>query len=612
MQYGLREKFLVPVIALLLAGFLCMATISFLRSKSMMENLIGANLKKDVSSTLYSITSAVDKYKNDIILWSRQNNIAEAVYYSKSILDEGGFFFVEGVNESLVQLKKSYPFYEEIGVANCKGDILTTSNNTRDETAQKIGRNIQHEGYFKKCMNGSPTVTDVKLSSASGNPVFIIAAPVYSLKGDNPGAMGVLYGTVDLMFIAKNITDSMKIGSMGYVYIYNNDGMLIYYPDRSKIMKENITGTRSGQQMLAMAEGIVRGSDGTMEALTGFKKDADLGWTVASVASYDELLGPVWDLAQFNIVITIGIIVLAVVVIIIAAARVSRPIKNINDSLTVFSEQLMETSRQISGSSMHLAQGASEQASAIQEISASLEELASMGTQNTNNAQHARKLSVETHEVAADGMDAMTKLVALMADINTSSKKVDQVVKGIEQIAFQTNLLALNAAVEAARAGEAGKGFAVVAEEVRSLAQRASDQAKTTGSLITESRNLTKDGMRQVNLTNEVLKKILDNVEKMKSIVNEISSASLEQSEGIEHINKAVGNMDHVVQQNSATSEESASTSNELFHHVGHMKSLVLSLDMQVRGADGKTTAAMNATDAQMPVLPSGESEQAL
>jgi len=180
----------------------------------------------------------------------------------------------------------------------------------------------------------------------------------------------------------------------------------------------------------------------------------------------------------------------------------------------------------------------------------------------------------------------MDTLMKAMEGINQSSKEVANVAKGIEEIAFQTNLLALNAAVEAARAGEAGKGFAVVAEEVRNLAQRASEQAKTTSEMITESRNRTKDGIRQAAEAHKVLKIILESVNKVVGLVNEIAAASREQAQGIDQINRAVSTMDQIVQQNSANSEQSASASQELSAQSYQMKDLVSKLGVLVAGSD--------------------------
>jgi len=247
---------------------------------------------------------------------------------------------------------------------------------------------------------------------------------------------------------------------------------------------------------------------------------------------------------------------------------------NINSTIESLEEALMQVSEaveqvnsastQISSGSQSLAQGANEQASALEEISASLEQMSSMTRQNSDNANQAKELSLESRISAEEGQRAMNKMVEAIDRIKTSSDETAKIVKTIDEIAFQTNLLALNAAVEAARAGDAGKGFAVVAEEVRSLAQRSAEAAKNTAQMIEGAVRNAENGVLITSEVASALGKIAASASKTNELISEIANAAREQSQGIEQVNTAVSRLDEVTQSNASNSEESASAAEEL------------------------------------------------
>jgi methyl-accepting chemotaxis protein len=277
-----------------------------------------------------------------------------------------------------------------------------------------------------------------------------------------------------------------------------------------------------------------------------------------------------------------------------------RPLKVAIHHLESASAQTAESADEISGSSHSLAEGAAEQAAAIEETSASLEELSSMTKGNAENARKANDLAKHTRAAADKGIADMQAMSTAMAALKTSSDDVAKIIKTIDEIAFQTNILALNAAVEAARAGEAGMGFAVVANEVRSLAQRSAQAAKETAAKIESAIAKTAQGVDISGKVGSTLNEIVAKAREMDELAAEVANASNEQTQGIVQINVAVGEMDKVTQSNAASSEECAAAAAELNAQAGAMKQAVSELS-SIMGHDYRSVQAGAKTGPGKP-----------
>ncbi|MDI1362250.1 PAS domain S-box protein [Methylotenera sp.] len=227
-------------------------------------------------------------------------------------------------------------------------------------------------------------------------------------------------------------------------------------------------------------------------------------------------------------------------------------------------ETINTAAGEISSGNNDLSQRTEQQASSLEETAASMEQLASAVKNNAENAKQANQLAVAASGVAVKGGEVVSQVVNTMSAINSSAKKIEDIISVIDGIAFQTNILALNAAVEAARAGEQGRGFAVVAGEVRNLAQRSATAAKEIKELISDSVSKTAEGTSQVEQAGKTMQEIVSSVQRVTGIMGEITAASVEQSAGIDQVNTAVTSMDEVTQQNAALVEEAAAAAESL------------------------------------------------
>jgi methyl-accepting chemotaxis protein len=205
-----------------------------------------------------------------------------------------------------------------------------------------------------------------------------------------------------------------------------------------------------------------------------------------------------------------------------------------------------------------------QQASSLQQTAASLEQLSGTVKNNADAARQASQLASAASEVAERGGAVVGQVVASMEGMTAASRKIAEIITVIDGIAFQTNILALNAAVEAARAGEAGRGFAVVAGEVRALAQRSTQAAREIKALINDSVQRVEEGSRQVAEAGRTMNDIVAQVRRVTDLIGEITSATLEQSNGIGQVNQAVGQLDQMTQQNAALAEQGAAAAASL------------------------------------------------
>ena len=321
--------------------------------------------------------------------------------------------------------------------------------------------------------------------------------------------------------------------------------------------------------------------EGRLDLTLDHKTNDELGDLAGILEKAMELIrGYIWDLNRIMEQLAQGNFNVRTATTFIGDfSSIETSIESLTSTLSSTIGSICQAQNKVSGNAEHLssgaqslAQGATEQASAVEELYATLDTLSRSAAENVKTAATAQNNARQTGEQVTISGQQMEQMVAAMKDITEASQQIEKIIATIEDIAFQTNILALNAAVEAARAGAAGKGFAVVADEVRNLASKSDEAAKATKGLIENSVQATGRGSRIVSEVSATLSKTLELVMQSNAAIGEIVKAVENDAESIAQVTEGIGQISAVVQSNSASSEESAAVSSELFSQVRLME----------------------------------------
>jgi methyl-accepting chemotaxis protein len=281
-----------------------------------------------------------------------------------------------------------------------------------------------------------------------------------------------------------------------------------------------------------------------LDAAASGKRQANVArWTMVAIAAF-------------------GVLVFAVIVLAVRAVteQLRKAAREVGEGAT----QIADASRQVSGANHSLAQVATQQAATLTASAFSAEHISSMTRKNAENARSAAELMTVVDQRVGDGVRTLDLMAVSVREITSSSGKISNIIKVIDEISFQTNILALNAEVEAARAGEAGMGFAVVAGEVRHLALRSAQAARDTGALIEHSIAKSNEGGARLGQVSEVIRQIVQSASQVKTLVDEVSLGSQQQAREIEAISRGIIEMEKATRMSAASAEEGASASEEL------------------------------------------------
>ncbi|RDK02705.1 methyl-accepting chemotaxis protein [Paraburkholderia lacunae] len=445
----------------------------------------------------------------------------------------------------------------------------------------------------------------------------------------------------DAQAAAKTALGQLNANSKSYYWATTTDGINLVHPNPSlvgtktggnKTRSGDLTDTQAYQQGLAKDHFalvdvlIKRSQNGPLEAkLQGVVAIPAWQWWIGTGFFYDDINAAYWKLAKTLIAISLAIFAavsgmawvmtrsvkrelggepteaaafaaqiasgnLAANIklaptdrssLLYALSEMRQKLRELVQGIQHSSDSIATGSGEIAQGNTDLSQRTEEQAASLQETAASMEQLTATVKQNADNARQASQLAELATAATQRGGNAVEEVIGKMQGIADESRKIGQIIAVIEGIAFQTNILALNAAVEAARAGEEGRGFAVVAGEVRTLAQRSAAAAKDIKELIQSSVARVDDGADQVAVAGERMSEIVQSIRRVNDIMSEIAAASLEQSTGIEQVNRAVSQMDEVTQQNAALVEQAAAAAASLDEQAARLQTMVGTFRLQ-------------------------------
>ncbi|MDH5753406.1 MAG: methyl-accepting chemotaxis protein [Deltaproteobacteria bacterium] len=503
-------------------------------------------------------------------------------------------------------------FYD-LFLIDTRGNVVYTMARESDLGANLLTGPLKDSGLakcFKHSVENKKThIQDFEFYAPSNEPAAFASTPIHNKSGE---LLGVAAFQVSLKEINKIMQLREGMGDTGETYLVGQDKLMrsdSFLDPENHTVQASFKNPQKGSVNTVAATAALAGKTGAdiiidyngnpvLSAYNPIKVGVNR-WALLAEIDEAEAFGPIKTLNMLMLSIGAGTIVVLLILIPILTKDVTktviRPLLSVIEGLTNASDQVTSASAQVASSSQSLSAGASQQAASLEETSSTLEEISSMTRKNVENTNQAGGLSKEALESVGKGSTSMGRMVSAIRDIKNSSDETYKIIKTIDEIAFQTNLLALNAAVEAARAGDAGRGFAVVAEEVRNLAMRSAEAAKNTNALIETSQERADIGVAVTEEVEGILKEIREKTEVLTGVVNDIASASREQSRGIEQVNSAMAQMDSVTQGNAANAEETAASSEELSSQAQQLMSFVKVLvDFTGSGGNSSIGASSN------------------
>lgn len=558
MKMGLSSRIQLPILLVISGCMAAFTLFTYLHSKTIIESKMRQQIQVNGDMLSKHVQQWLSDLQSQFIFSTLHEEFAE-------LLLEPEEADTEEVHEILAGLKEGFGFYAMA--------LLDETGMTRAATAKnKVGKaDYSDREYFTISIAGEPHISRVLMSRTINKPAVVLSTPVRA----EGRTIGVIWAGVNLGEFTDTFIDPIQIGELGYAYLIQSNGVYVAHPDKSKIMKEGIAKTGYGDRILAEKNGFIDHELDGRDQIAYLKEIPKTDWILVIQADRGEMLAEIVWYRNLSILVTVLLLCVVWGFGYIAIRSVIRPVDRISLELNDAAGSIAAVSDRLSSGSTYLSEGVSEQAASMEETSSALEEISGMSRQNAESVSRADQLMKDTEKTIERTHSTMSHLSGSMDKISDAGQKTSKIIKSIEEIAFQTNLLALNAAVEAARAGETGAGFAVVADEVRNLAVRASEAAGNTTALIQETIDTVAAGQALVHDVHEAFQEVSERSARVAALIHDLSAAFQEQHGGLEQINRAVSDMDQVVQQNAANARDWAAAGDALLQTGDRMNTIV-------------------------------------
>ncbi len=359
MKLGLRNRFLLPTLSLLVIGMTIMAGVSYLAASGSISDMVEMYLRQLVRNSSLQVSAWILDRQREVRTWSRDPLFRSAV-------GDGAETARYVVSSNFERMTKEYPIYEVLNLVDKNGLVVASSKRDLVESTR-----VDDRDYFKQAMQGKGNVSEVLVSKASGKPVVAVAEPVRMRPvgggdADSGEVAGAIVAVVDLDAFAKAYIDPIKLGETGYAYVADKTGKILAHPDKSKILKLDLKDLDFGRKMLAEKSGALSYQFEGIAKLVAFEEEPKMGWILAITANRAEVLAPARSLGFIILLLGLAVVVAAGVVIFLAAGSIAKPINNYTQGLNDAATQVALASGEVANSSQGLAQGTSEQAASLE------------------------------------------------------------------------------------------------------------------------------------------------------------------------------------------------------------------------------------------------------